>query len=671
MRDALFLLAYLALPVLTWWRSRSITWTVVALTASISLFGGLIGFFIDHVMLWNRVTLQGVLLLALLAPTVVAFIRRPQQDAPRRLQLIAVMAPVAALAVYFAVVTTWWTETPAYLNPVSYLIGHSMAEDNAKWLDFTSALAAGGPIEQRVPMGGPLQLVLVFVATFMGVASQATLGGYNEVMVAANSVIYGEYLMVVIAPLALAPLVGARLLRPTPRPGAQVRMPWPLIWVGVLVVVVTNLMLTAYGHLTLQFTVLVCVLWVSAFIAWTQGARALLLTSMAVALSMTVWLPMNAIAGGVVLAWLAALVARGIRGGRQQWDAIGIVTVAFVALCIAEPMRSSLAFILGSAPSAAGDGLASLGGTLRAASAAAPAEIRAIAPFLGGLTDSTLFEAGGGTEKATALLALLAVVAVIGAAIVMSRQGIGRLAYLRLAPVAALVGFAMLLTGLDQWATGSAPHYGALKFTFMATVVVIAACLPIALLLLDPARAGMTLPRWIAVGAVAYLLVIDSLLIRSIAAARPEQWSPPIPYNNPRSYWWPADVNRTGSQPIDSNPIACVYLPQGAVVPSAILASQLSDAQRVYSCTRLLAALGGQDFAAQPVVDWLRREWTNNESQWEGVYGYLAGMPREVLERKVILLDDGSNVIGLESLGSLLSRYPADAVKRAAEGSGG
>lgn len=671
MRDALFLLAYLALPVLTWWRSRSITWTVVALTASISLFGGLVGFFIDHVMLWNRATLQGVLLLALLAPTVLAFVRRPQQDAPRRLQLIAVMAPVAALAVYFAVVTTWWTETPAYLNPVSYLIGHSMAEDNAKWLDFTSALAAGGPIEQRVPMGGPLQMVLVFVATFMGVASQATLGGYNEVMVAANSVIYGEYLMVVIAPLALAPLVGARLLRPTARPGAQVRVPWPLIWVGVLVVVVTNLMLTAYGHLTLQFTVLVCVLWVSAFISWTQGARALLLTSMAVAVSMTVWLPMNAIAGGVVLVWLAALVARGIRGGRQQWDAIGIITVAFVALCIAEPMRSSLSFILGSAPSAAGDGLASLGGTVRAASAAAPAEIRAIAPFLGGLTDSTLFEAGGGTEKATALLALLAVVAVIGATIVISRQGIGRLAYLRLAPVAALVGFALLLTGLDQWATGSAPHYGALKFTFMATVVVIAGCLPIALMLLDPAKARMTLPRWAAVGAVAYLLVIDSLLVRSIAAARPEQWSPPIPFNNPRSYWWPAEVNRGDSQPIDSNPIACVYLPQGAVVPSAILASQLSDAQRVYSCTRLLAALGGQDFAAQPVVDWLRREWTNNESQWEGVYGYLAGMPREVLERKVILLDDGSNVIGLESLGSLLSRYPADAVKRAAEGSGG
>ncbi len=671
MVNALFLLAYVALPVLTLWRSRSVTWTVIALTASVSLLGGVLAFVIDHVMPWNRLGLQVLLLVALLVPAAVAFLRPAPQDAPRRLQVVAILGPVLVLAVYFAVVTTWWTEVPAYLNPVGYLIGHSMAEDNAKWLDFTSALAAGGPIEQRVPMGGPLQLVLVFVATFMGVASQATLGGYNEVMVAANTVVYGEYLMVVIAPLALAPLVGARLRRPTVPPtgptGAPTRVPWPLIWVGVLVVVVTNLMLTAYGHLTLQFTVLVCVLWVTAFVTWTRQPRALLMTSLAVALSMTVWLPMNAIAGLLVVAWLAYLIARGVREGRTGWDPIGLGAVVLVAVCIAEPMRSSLSFILGSTPTAAGDATSVVGGSVRMAAAALPG----VAPLIGGLTDSTLFEAGGGTEKATPLLALLAVAAVIGAAIVISRQGVGRVAYLRLAPVAVLVGFALLLTGLDQWATGSAPHYGALKFTFMATVVVIAGCLPVAVLLLDPAKARMTLPRWAAVGAVAYLLVIDSLLVRSNAAARPEQWSPPIPFNNPRSYWWPAEVNRSGSQPISKNPIACVYLPQGAVVPSAVLASQLSDAQRVYSCTRLLAALGGQDFAAQPVVDWLRREWTNNQSQWEGVYGYLAGMPREVLEREVILLDDGSNVIGLESVGSLLSRYPADALSRSGQPSGG
>ncbi len=199
--DVLFLAAYVVLPVLTWWRSRSIAWTVIMVVASVSVTGAAVSFVVDHVMLWTRVQLQWVLLLALLIPAVLAFVRRPKQTTPRLRQVLAVLVPVAALALFFAVMMTWWTDTPAYTTPVSFLMGHSLAEDNAKWLDFTAVLASGGPIDQFVPMGGPLQLFLVFVATAMGALSRATLGGYNEVMVAANSVVYGQYLMVVLAPL--------------------------------------------------------------------------------------------------------------------------------------------------------------------------------------------------------------------------------------------------------------------------------------------------------------------------------------------------------------------------------------------------------------------------------------------------------------------------------------
>ena len=171
----------------------------------------------------------------------------------------------------------------------------------------------------------------------------------------------------------------------------------------------------------------------------------------------------------------------------------------------------------------------------------------------------------------------------------------------------------------------------------------------------------MTLGRWAAVAAVVYLLIVDSLLTRSIAAARPEQWSPPIPFDNPQSYWWPADVNGTADQPIADNPVACVYLPQGASAPSAILDSQLSDPQRVYSCSRILAGLSGEDAGAQPIVDWLRREWLGNQRAWQNVHGYLSAMPDSVLDKPVILLDDGSNVIGLETMRNLLQRYPATA----------
>ena len=657
--DALFLVAYLVLPLFTLWWTRSVAWTVIALTASISLFGALVSFVIDHAFLWTRPQLQWVLLVALLVPAAVTVLRRPMPDAPRRFQLIAMLIPLAALAVFFAVVMTVWTDAPAYTTPVSFLMGHSLAEDNAKWLDFTSVLAAGGPMDQFVPMGGPLQLFLVFVATAMGALSQVTLGGYNEVFVAANSVIYGQYLMVILAPLGLAPLVGATLRRPAPDGGRLVRIPWPLIWLGSAVLVMTNLMLTAYGHLTLQFTIIVCSIWVTAFLVWSRVPRALLLTSLSVAVGMTVWLPMNAIAGALILGWLLYLVARMVSRGPTRADWGDLVLVLLVAIAIWEPMRSSLSFILESTPSAAAT-IAGMGGGVHAG-VVVLAALPAIGPVVAGLTDSTLFAAGGGTEQTTAIQAGLAAVAAIGTAVVVSRQRVGRQAYVRFLPVLLLAGFAVALNGMDQWATGSAPHYGSYKFTFMVAVVLIAACLPIGLLILDPSATGMTLTRWVALGAVIFLLTVDSLLVRSIAAARPTQWSPPIPFDNPRSYWWPADVNGTGDQPIATNPVACVYLPQGAPAPSAILDSQLSDPQRVYSCTRLLAGLSAEDGGAQPIVDWLRREWLTNTRAWSDVHGYLEAMPEEVLDKPVILLDDGSNVIGLETMRSLLDRYPATA----------
>ncbi len=659
--DLLFLIAYVALPLVTLWRSRSFAWTVIALVASISLVGGVVSFAIDHLMFWTRVGLQWALLVAVLVPAVVAFVRRPAGDAPRGYQAMALAVPVLLLTFFFGVMTTWWTEGLAVTRPVSFLMGHAMAEDNAKWLDFTASLATGGPIEQLVPLGGPLQLILVFVATLMGVVSSVLYGGYNEVLVAANTVVYAQFMLVVIAPLALAPLVGAKLRKPVASGAGLVRIPWPLIWIGGLVLVLANLMLTAYGHLTLQFTILICVLWVTTYLAWSPVPRARLLTSMVIVLGMTVWLPMNAIAAVVAVSWLVYVLVRLAQKRDIRSGLVDLLIVVMVIVMVWQPLYSSVTFTLG-IPTASPGGLGGVVAGAMGGGVHAAAVVMSGVPVLGtvfaGLADSTLFEAGGGTEVTTPILALLAAVALVAAALVTARQGVGRQGYYRFIPVLLLAGFALALNTLDQWTTGSAPHYGSLKFTFMVTIVLTGAALPVGLLMLDPQAARMTLPRWVAVGGVLLLLTVDSLLVRSVAAARPEQWSPPIPFDNPRSYWWPAEVNGTADQPIAGNPVGCVYLPQGAEAPSGILESQLSDPQRVYSCTRLLAGLSGKDGEAQPLVDWLRREWLTNTRSWDTVHGYLAGMPDVVLDRPVILLDDGSNVIGLETVRSLLGRYP-------------
>ncbi|MEI8082399.1 MAG: hypothetical protein WCI74_11195, partial [Actinomycetes bacterium] len=609
---------------------------------------------------WTKLELQWVLLVAMAVVPIIAFVRRPQRDAPVRRQILTIAVPVLVLALFIINMWLRWTEVSGFLTPVGFLMGHGNAEDNAKWLDFTSQYATGSPIVQSVPMGGPLELFLVFVGTAMGAMSQAVLGGYNQVAVAANTVVFGEFVMVMIAPLALAPLAEAWFKRPiASRDGRPARIPWPLIWLGALVLVTANLIATAYGHLTFQFVVLVTALWITAYLADSKVPRARLLTSLIVAIAMTVWVPLNVLAVLLLVGWMATVFVRVARGGWRAADPVGIALLVVAVIGIWQPLRSSMAYLFSTAGQSASE---VVGGGVHAVMAAVN-----VIPGLGfvrlGIDESSLFAAGGGTEQTGPILAVLVGAAVLAAALVASRQSTSRHEYVRLLAVGLLGLYAVAITVLDQWSTGGGPHYGAMKFTFLTCMVLLGTCVPVGILLVDPERGGMSLPRWTALAAVVFLLIIDSILPRSVAALRPQQWSPPHPFNNPGSYWWPAEVKDAGGQLIQGNPVGCVYLPQGAKVPSAVLTSELSPPQRVYSCTRILAGLSGQDTQAQPLVDWLRREWLNNKGAWAEVYDYLSGMPQSVKDKPMILLDDGSNVIGIETVQSLLDRYPKYAGK--------
>ena len=667
-----FLVAYVALITVACLRSRSVAWLTITIAGTGGLVGALINFFMDRGHEFNRIELQWLLLVTLALVAVLAFVpvlgfssRAPgtllgrSDDLGMRRQLLAVWLPAGLLLLGLVVMTSWWTDEFAFLHPVSFLIGHGVAEDNAKWLDFTSQWAAGGPIHQAVAMGGPLELLMTFMGTLMAVISQFALGGFNEVAIAANSVVYGELLMVVLVLFAFAPLAESRFR------GA--RLPAPLVWAGMLVLSTATLVVTNYGHLTLQFTFLMLGLWAATFLSGVRMRRARLLTSMAAAASMTVWLPLNVAAIVICLGWLGVLVLRGVRSGWRAADPVGLAYLVVVSIGILQPVWSSLVYTL-AIPSAA----EAVGGAVRGVVAAVPALspvglAAGLLPF--GLADSPLFAATGGTEQTGPLLAVLAAVSVLAAGVFLTPIAgpLRTSLYRRMFPLALLAAIALVIYGLDFWVTGGGPHYGSMKFMFMVAIVALATTLPLALALIDVgsvrAAAGrMTQLRWIGVGAVVVILMVDSMLPRAIALARPQQWSPPIPFNNTSgSYWWPADVNGKATQPIASNPVACVYLPNGATAPSAIVPSGLSDAQRVYACTRQLAGLSGMDTAAQPVVDWLRREWFTNTPAWLAVYDSLAGLPAEVRAKPVILLDDGSNVVGIESLDSLLQRYPKTA----------
>ena len=234
-----------------------------------------------------------------------------------------------------------------------------------------------------------------------------------------------------------------------------------------------------------------------------------------------------------------------------------------------------------------------------------------------------------------------------------ARDAGGRRYALRFAPIAILAAYTLLVTLADFWAVGKGPGYASNKLTYAVAVPTLAATLPVALLALDKGGRRMTALRWFALAGVVILLVIDTFLPRAVIQLKPALW--PSASGDPQPYWWPAEVRATADQPLSSNPIGCVYLPQGADKPSV-----LQDGPLAYSCTRLLTGIAGQDVPAAAVVDWTLSEWLNNESLWDSYQPYFGQMPQEARDRRLILLDTDNKVVGIETLQTLMDRYPAD-----------
>jgi hypothetical protein len=267
--------------------------------------------------------------------------------------------------------------------------------------------------------------------------------------------------------------------------------------------------------------------------------------------------------------------------------------------------------------------------------------------------DIPLLDAGGGTESVGPVLALLAGVGLVGAAWLVSQSWDVRLRTQLVAfgPLLLLLAYAVGITVLDALMTGSAPNYGAQKMGYMVAVVVATVTLPVALLAIDSRRTGMTLLRWAGVAAIALAMTADTLLPRGVSQLSSVFWAAPDPEDPP--FWSSAEVKPVAEQPISSLPVACTFLPPGAEFPTG-----QPDAQKVYNCTRLLVGLGGLEGRVGGLMQWVSTDWLSNGSFWNEWYPSISGASDEAKARRVVILGTDGSVIGFETLGSLLERFP-------------
>jgi len=642
--DALLLVVFVGAPLAFLLLTKSTAHTVLSTSFVVAVIGGLVQISTSRGFGWSLVDIQLVLAAALLVMVALAALARhrgaPAASLNLGRQVRALWIPVGVLVVFLGAMRALASEQPSILSGISFLVNHPVAEDNAKWLNLTSQLAVGDDLSfVGGYAGGALTVVLAFAATVARVVSFAVYGGVNELGVTVQAVIGSSYLLVALAPLALAPLVEAKF---PPRPAREQRgwVPAPAIWAGAVILATGSAALTIYGHLSLQLVLLMLVVWIAAFLARApEPYGRLLATGIAVSAGV-VWFPLN-IFSLVILA--TAIIGVGYQSVRRM--ARGLL-----------PDPWAWAILLLTAISA-WDGLVS--STLYALGIGAGGPAPTATGPLGGASVPTnaasLFASPGGTEAPSAVLTALAAASVLGAAALLGRTAASwRSMALRFAPLALTAGYAVSIGFGDAILTASGENYPTLKMGYAAVIVLAAATAPLAITALAPAAAGMTVTRWAAVAATVFVLTSDSLLPRSVGALGPKMWEQP---SEGLPYWSVFEVQATADQPIAGLPIACTFLPPGAEVPTGNI-----DGQRAYNCTRLLVGLNGQDARDGSVLDWIRSDWLSNGSFWNDWAPLMAGAPDEIRGKRVVLLGADGNVIGFETLQGLLERYPPETV---------
>jgi len=609
----IFVVLFTSLPLLAWWISRNATFVVVSVALGFGLGGNLVQTTISFGAGWTVFGMQllVVALLLVIVALAVWISRGGRLDlGSRSRQFVVLGIPAIAIGLVLILLRIMAPDSPGDLTAVGYLINHPLAEDNAKWLHLTSQLAQGTEISFNGYAGGPLLLLMSAVASLISVLSAILLGGVNEVAVATNTLIGTQFLLIALIPFVFAVFAQGRF---TDHKGFLRRIPTPAIWAAMLVMVIASSTVTSYGHLSLQFVLLVLVLWAGVFLL-DSSFLVKLAATLVIATTASVWLPFNVLGLGVIaISLVVVLSKRSLLGA--------LLAVATAALSW-DAIFSSAFYVLG-----VGDAVVS----------APTGEIAA---------STHLFEAPGGTEIVAPTLGVLAVVAVLTVAwtLLKDKTSDSWKVGLPLLPIAAFGAYTLVITVGDAIITGGAPHYGGQKIMFALVVMALVSTLPIALMVFE----GQILLTF-GIGAIFVLLTIDSILPRALSALSPVLW-PSVNASSPQ-YWAGAEVNGTGLQPISKSPIACLTVPPQSAVPTA-----LPFGQESYSCTRLLVGLNALEGKAGTLPFWLQEDWLSNRENWNQYYDGLKESTENLRERQIVLMGGDKRLQGLQPWGSTLGR---------------
>jgi hypothetical protein len=235
----------------------------------------------------------------------------------------------------------------------------------------------------------------------------------------------------------------------------------------------------------------------------------------------------------------------------------------------------------------------------------------------------TLFEAGGGTLQTSTLMTVSALVVVLMSGYSPNDQSWRTNRSIPL----VLIAYGLAVSVYGIWSTGQV-NYGQTKAHLLISTVVLASQLPKVM--------GTLGSRLLSLGFVRVAVVVmglihaDGLLGSSVVFARVETWG--VSIQKGRTDWASNVIDRNG-KPVK---------PEELALACAVVASDRSlvVSDTTYVCTRTLVGLSGLETESSALIEWqLLRDWFQSIDK-------LRSMNDEIQNRYILILDEGSNVMG-------------------------
>lgn len=604
----------------TWvaWQKRDATQVMLYVLGSISISG--IALSALHRVIGSVPLTLAQAVITLVFAGLFLFFRAASVSHPRLAFAAILPLATATLAVLFLVARlVSLNEVPELFAGVGRL---AYAEDNAKWVNFSSLVAQGEALNFKDGTGAVLSVALIVAAAVSWLLSMVVLGGASVAGIAVGATLGLQLALIALMPLALSPVLTKFFSQRTGTDqgfrGSRSRT-GALIGLGIatLVAVIASAAMGTFGHLTLQTVLLLLLFWLASSIYLRlSGLSFVILTTIAASAALT-WLPLPPFAVAVVI---AALVVAALRlrssGSRQDLRALFTLVLLLVAIVwLTTP------------------------------------EVRYLSATTQPSTSTDLVFAEGGTMSVRNFEWVLLVFALLGSALVLWQRGERPVSALILHayPVVLMLGFAAAVLAYDfVIARDGWPHYGSRKLTYLMVMLVISGLLPLAFVGVSRVRRWGSAPLFVSTSIVAVAVLLSQSLNQvSVYSFKRTAWTvfeTRQSLDHDEDDFWVRQVTPPNSAEtgLSALPIACAMVRDGEIVPG------INDA---YFCTRFLLSLHGTESYSNTMFYPLLVAPT------QANIDAIKSLPSTVLDREVLVIDEQGFAVTRISVAELVDLY--------------